>query len=139
MLRGLLSWTSLAAPLTLKPRATTTLQATAMADVHVRLAESRDVDRVAAVYVDAMQDNPSWPYRFPYRKEYRDDHWTYQRDLMGLYISPEYNDWTVVIVELKDSSGDHVVSFAVWDTSYANKRAHGPNYVPKSRERFSAR
>ncbi|KAI8724206.1 N-acetyltransferase domain-containing protein [Fusarium sp. LHS14.1] len=89
-----------------------------MSQSHMRIAEAKDVDQVTQVFIKAMQDNQSWPYRFPHRVEYAEDHWNYNRDL---------------ILELQDAAQAwQIVAFSVWDTSYVNKRAHGPGYIPNS-------
>ncbi|KAM0418879.1 hypothetical protein ACHAPT_012144 [Fusarium lateritium] len=103
--------------------------------VQVRHAEAKDVDQVARVFITAMQDDQSWPYRFPHRAKYPEDHWNYNRDLISRFISPEYDDWSVLVVEVPDATQAwRIVSFSVWDISYVNKRAHGPGYVPNSRD-----
>jgi hypothetical protein len=108
----------------------------AMSQPHLRLAQAKDANEVTKVFINAMQDNPSWPYRFPHRKEFPEDHWNYNLDLMSHFISPVYDDWMVVIVEVKEgeSEAPRIASFAVWDVSYVNKRRHGPDYIPNSRE-----
>ncbi|KAJ4160187.1 hypothetical protein NW754_003312 [Fusarium falciforme] len=82
-----------------------------------------------------MQDDQSWPYRFPHRAQYPEDHCNYNRDLFRRFISPEYNDWSVVVVEVLDDAREwRIVAFSVWDISYVNKRVHGPGYIPNSLE-----
>lgn len=110
----------------------------ALSQPRVRLAEPQDAVEVTKVFINAMQDDQSWPYRFPHREEFPDDHWNYNLDLMSRFISPDYDDWVVVVAEADDSRAGadvrRIVSFAVWNISYANKRRRGSSYVPNSRE-----
>jgi hypothetical protein len=40
-----------------------------------------------------------------------------------------------VVVEVLDAAQAwRIVAFSVWDISYANKRVHGPGYIPNSRK-----
>ncbi|KAL2692459.1 hypothetical protein Neosp_002868 [[Neocosmospora] mangrovei] len=104
-----------------------------MSQSRMRTAEAKDVDRVTQVFIKAMQNNQSWPYRFPHRVKYAEDHWNYNRDLIRRFISPDYNDWVIIVVELQDAvQAWQIVAFSVWDISYVNKRAHGPGYIPNS-------
>ncbi|KAJ3465036.1 hypothetical protein MRS44_005694 [Fusarium solani] len=97
----------------------------------MRLSEEKDVDQVTQVFLTAMQDNQSWPYRFPHHAQYPKDHRNYNRDLFSRLISQEYDDWSVVVVEVLDAAQAwRIVAFSVWDISYANKRVHGPGYIP---------
>ncbi|KAI8680391.1 N-acetyltransferase domain-containing protein [Fusarium keratoplasticum] len=78
----------------------------------MRLAEEKDVDQITQVFLTAMQDD---------------------QDLFRSFISPEYDDWSVVIVEvLDDAQAWRIVAFSAWDISYVNKRVHGPGYIPNS-------
>ncbi|UPK96923.1 hypothetical protein LCI18_007858 [Fusarium solani-melongenae] len=80
-----------------------------MVQIQVRHAEAKDVD------------------------QYPEDHWNYNRDLIRRFISPEYDDWSVLVVEVPDATQAwRIVSFSIWDISYVNKRAHGPGYVLNS-------
>ena len=93
------------------------------------------MDQITQVFLTAMQDDQSWPYRFPHRTQYPEDHWNHNRDLFRSFISPEYDDWSVVVVEvLDDAQAWRIVAFSVWDISYVNKRVHGPGYIPNSHE-----
>jgi hypothetical protein len=103
--------------------------------MHIRPATLADVDQVTDVFIESMPDDPCWNYRFPYRHEYPQDHREFHRDLIRRFISPEYADWAVMIVESSATPGEKskVASFSVWNLSYVNKRIHGPTYKPKSR------
>ncbi|KAK7428358.1 hypothetical protein QQZ08_005115 [Neonectria magnoliae] len=97
-----------------------------------RFADANDVDEVTRVFVEAMQDDPAWPYRFPHRKEHPEQHFECCKDLMRRLISPEYADWCVQVIEVPYGPGWNIVSFAVWDMSYLRKRVFGANCVLKS-------
>lgn len=97
----------------------------ALSQPRVRLAEPQDAVEVTKVFINAMQDDQSWPYRFPHREEFPDDHWNYNLDPMSRFISPDYDDWVVVVAEADDSQAGadvrRIVCFAVWNISYCQQ------------------
>jgi len=101
-----------------------------------RLGVPSDVDAVTDVIIRTMPLDPQWNYRFPYREEYPEDHYKYTRMLIEYFLSPLYNDWLVMVIEdtlEEDSDELRIVSFAVWDVSFINKRKHGSGYKPQDR------
>ncbi|KAJ4300111.1 hypothetical protein N0V88_002780 [Collariella sp. IMI 366227] len=95
-----------------------------------RLGVPTDVEAVTDVIIKTMPLDPQWDYRFPYRREYPEDHYTYTRMLFEYFLDPAYDDWVVMVVEdsLDPGGPTSVVGFGVWDVSYANKRRYGSGY-----------
>jgi hypothetical protein len=104
--------------------------------VNVRLAKPNEIDAVVDVVIAAMPEDPAWIYRFPYRREYPDDHRRFNRLLFEALINPTYDDWEVVVVEYPkdDISEAIIVAFAVFNISYINFRKNGASYQPQNRE-----
>ncbi|KAL1840238.1 hypothetical protein VTJ49DRAFT_669 [Mycothermus thermophilus] len=101
-----------------------------------RMGLPGDVDAVTSVIINTMPLDPQWDYRFPYRKQYPEDHWKYTRMLFEYLLDPDYDDWIVMVVEdsLEQGGPVEVVAFGVWDISYINKRRYGPGYKPQDRK-----
>jgi ribosomal protein S18 acetylase RimI-like enzyme len=101
-----------------------------------RITMLEDVDELVDVVLVTMPDDPQWPYRFPYRHQYPEDHRSFTRMLYTKFIVPTNDDWVVMIVEEQTpgSSKPVIVAFSVWCSAYANKRKHGPSYEPRNRE-----
>ncbi|KAJ8110868.1 hypothetical protein ONZ43_g5761 [Nemania bipapillata] len=120
----------------------------------LRVATPIDVPRIVNIVIAAMPHNAHWNYRFPYRREFPEDHFNYTKELYELFTDPEHGDWLVHVIELSpqeqaeldnrrhenDSQFDMstynaaplITAIAVWDVSYKNKRTHGPSYQPFS-------
>ncbi|KAM7200099.1 hypothetical protein V8F20_005520 [Naviculisporaceae sp. PSN 640] len=98
-----------------------------------RLGLPADVDAITNVIIQAMPLDPQWDYRFPWRHEFPEDHYKYTRMLFEYFLDPSYDDWLVMVVEDSFEPGDdpQIVAFGVWDVSFANKRIHGPGYIPQ--------
>jgi hypothetical protein len=132
--------------------------------VNIRWATPSDVDAVVDVVIQAMPYDPQWDYRFPYRKDFPDDHRKYTRMLYEQFADPSNDDWRILVIEVQQgdeepsigrriaelvrngydgvaaapesgSSGE-IVAFSVWDVSYLNKRKYGPSYKPQNRKIF---
>ena len=109
---------------------------TASSEIVPRRATSNDTRHVTDVFLKSMPDDPSWRYRFPYRLEYPEDHQKYNGDLIRRFISPDYEDWLVMVIEAEDPGNgtNKIVAFSIWDMTYVNVRKHGTDYKPKSRK-----
>ena len=83
----------------------------------LRQATLADLDQATDAFITAMPTDPSWAYRFPYRHEHPADHRKYNRDLIRRFLSPDYSDWLVMVVEVSDEEPPEttrIASFAVW-------------------------
>ncbi|KAL6713796.1 hypothetical protein ACLMJK_008288 [Lecanora helva] len=100
----------------------------------LREATVNDTGGINNVFLAAMPDCPSWNYRFPYREQYPEDHQKYNKDLIRRFLSPEYEDWVVIVIDDKDPASDSnkVVAFAIWDIAYCNRRRYGNDYKSTS-------
>ncbi|KAF7344603.1 putative gnat family protein [Mycena sanguinolenta] len=101
--------------------------------VRIRQAELADIDGVTDLLIISMpEDREWWDYRFPYRREYPDDHRQLFRALVAAWISPEFEDWVVLVAECYDESSQRweMASYAAWDISYLNFRKFGDGYKP---------
>ncbi|KAL4780649.1 hypothetical protein BJX76DRAFT_37863 [Aspergillus varians] len=103
-----------------------------------------DIDDILHVVLSAMPLDPQWDWRFPYRHELPEDNREYTRMLFEYFLSPEWDDWIVFVVEVPSSQDSpttlkKIVSFAVWDISYINLAKKGPDYEPQNPMREVAR
>ncbi len=82
-----------------------------------------------------MADDPSGAYRYAYRLQYPKDHRKYAEDLIRRFISLDYEDWEVLVIDAEDSllGYTRVVAFPIRDQSYVNIMKYGSKYVPESR------
>lgn len=104
-------------------------------EIRIRQAEPSDVDAVTDVLIAAMPaDRDWWDYRFQYREQYPDEHRRLFRLLLEMWISPEFEDWVVMVAELFDAATGtwQVGAYAAWDVAYVNRRKHGVSYEPLS-------
>lgn len=102
-----------------------------------RRATLNDTEQVTDVFLASMPYDPSWPsYRFPYRLEYAEDHRKYNGDLIRRFISPDHEDWVVMVINAEDPAleSTKIVAFSTWDLTYLNKRKHGPSCEPRLRK-----
>ncbi|KAK0645706.1 hypothetical protein B0T16DRAFT_436825 [Cercophora newfieldiana] len=101
-----------------------------------RLGLPTDVDPITHVILSAMPQDPAWVYRFPYRREYPQDHYKYTRMLFEYFLDPAYDDWVVMVIEdaLESGRATEIVAFGVFNVSFRNKRAHGPGYQAQDRK-----
>lgn len=109
----------------------------AATQVRVREAGPEDADAVTDLMLVAMEgDRDWWDYRYRKRHQHPDDHRKFMRLLVEAWLSPGFDDWVVVVAEVRDqpAAGHHrLASFSVWDTTYLSFRRHGPGYVPPRR------
>lgn len=105
--------------------------------IRVRQAGPDDADAVATLMITAMSQDREWyDYRFPYREEHPEDHAKFMGLLMKAWVSPELDNWVVMLAECWDATAARwePASFAVWDLSYVGIRGFGSDYKPKSRK-----
>jgi hypothetical protein len=89
------------------------------------------------VVLAAMPLDPQWNWRFPYRDQYPEDNYKYTKMLFEYFLDPEWDDWTVMVIEApsnEDPNVSKIVAFSVWDISYI-KVLKNPEYEPQNRAR----
>lgn len=104
-------------------------------ETRVRQAESVDVDAVTDVLIAAMPaDRDWWDYRFANRVRHPEEHRRLFRLLVQTWISPEFDDWVVMVAEAFDATAGNwqVGAYAAWDVSYVNRRKYGAAHQPLS-------
>jgi hypothetical protein len=102
----------------------------------IRLATPADLDSVVELALAALPDDPDWHYRFPYHDKYPEDHLKFTRLLFQFYLDPGHNDFRIMVAEAPKSEScpeTKMVSYALWDVSFLNKRKYGPGYKPQDR------
>jgi hypothetical protein len=100
-------------------------------------AGPNDVDNLVDVYLASMQDHITWDYVYPFRKKYPEEHRYGASVVFRHLLSEEQDDFIVMIVEHRAHEHPHanrIISFAVWDVAYVNRRKHGPDYAVKARK-----
>ncbi|KAF8138096.1 hypothetical protein K438DRAFT_1996415 [Mycena galopus ATCC 62051] len=107
--------------------------------VRARQAEPADVDAITDLLITSMAaDEGWWDFRFPHRRAHPDDHRRLLRALVAAWVSPEFEDWVVIVAECECSDEQlsspnpkwELASYAAWDTSYLNFRRFGKGYKP---------
>ncbi len=81
-----------------------------------RAANLSDLEEVLETVLSAMPQDPQWHYRFPYRKEYPEEHLKHTRMLFGYLLNQTWDDWQIMAVEgpsVEDSNMTRIVSIPV--------------------------
>ncbi|KAI0099731.1 acyl-CoA N-acyltransferase [Nemania sp. FL0031] len=120
----------------------------------LRPATPADVPRMVDIILTAMPHSLQWEYRFPYKKEFSEDHHKYTTMLYEQFVDSKNVDWNPYVIELTsdDDAGvvevtkpdegntlrqdstpykEAIVAVAIWDVSYINKRKDA-SYEPFS-------
>lgn len=89
----------------------------------IRLALPSDLAEIVEVVILGFVHDPVWPWLYPYRNEYPEDHQKYTSLLWERFIDPENKDWEVVIAEdfvdrEKREGQKRVVAVSLWDVSF---------------------
>ncbi|KAM3086242.1 hypothetical protein ACMFMG_000379 [Clarireedia jacksonii] len=101
-------------------------------NLRIRQARPEDINAVTALMIKCMDEEENWNYRMPYRHDYPEDHWKYQKLYIEYMIDEENEDFEVLILEVENPDSIWtMVALSIWDVSYVNKRLHGPSYVVK--------
>jgi hypothetical protein len=92
----------------------------------IRPAKSSDVDALTQIGIAAFPLEPQWPYRYPYRHQYPEDHIKYTRNRYTEWLSAAATPTCEVVVaeapSLEDPEVRKVVSLSIWrlPTQYAD-------------------
>jgi hypothetical protein len=81
----------------------------------IRLATESDLDAITWISVDALPADPVSQYRFPYKKEYPEDHKKYSRIRYAEFM--EDGDSAIMVFEspsLEDATINKPVAFSIW-------------------------
>lgn len=102
----------------------------------LRAAVPADLDSVVEVVRSSMPLDPGWDFCYEYAHEFPEDSVKFTKLLFQHYIDPDFDDWDVMVADapsLQSPNTTVIVAYAVWDSSYRNKRKHGSTYVPQNR------
>ena len=95
----------------------------------LRHAQLSDVEAMTAIAIAAFPFDPQWPYRYPYREEYPDEHYRYVRLGFQEYLArtaEKANEIMLVEAPDKDNPGlVKVIAFSVWDIPGTSKNGKG--------------
>lgn len=99
----------------------------------VRTATEADLEVLVDIAVSAMPMDPQWPYRFPLREEYPEEHRAHTRVMFKGFFDPPDASWEVVLAEklgLEDATRKEPIAMSVWnmsclDTTRERKRSTG--------------
>ena len=90
------------------------------AAMRLRPATSADLDKITALGLASLPDDPVWPYRFPGASAYPDDHYKYSRIRFSEYLdSVDAGVYQSMVVELsaRESEGrgvPKIIAFSMW-------------------------
>ena len=88
--------------------------------------EATDLDAITNVTLAGFPSDPQWYYRFPYRKEYPEDHYKYSKERLGAYFSQvQFGRLTYHVAEAEEVNGKKVVAYAIWQMP--GSHLPGPN------------
>jgi len=80
-----------------------------------RNATFEDLDSITTIAIAGWEFDDQWSYRFPYRKEYPDDHWHYTRQRYIQYLNSVEEEHTWIQIVETSGSDKRVLGFAIWD------------------------
>jgi hypothetical protein len=84
----------------------------------IRPAKSSDVDALTQIGIAAFPLEPQWPYRYPYRHQYPEDHIKHTRNRYTEWLSAAATPTCEVVVaeapSLEDPEVRKVVSLSIW-------------------------
>jgi len=84
----------------------------------VRPAQKSDLDTITRIALAAFSAGGAWPYRFPYAKQFPEDHWQFSRHRFAQFLEgAETGAFAVNVVELpshEDPAKRVVVAYSVW-------------------------
>ena len=95
----------------------------------LRSARASDLEAMTAIAIAAFPFNPQWPYCFPYREEYPDEHYHHVRLSLQEYLArtaEKANEMMLVEAPDKDNPDlVKVVAYSIWDNPGTNKNGKG--------------
>lgn len=89
--------------------------------IRIRPVERGDADLEAIVdiVIQAFDYDPQWQWRYPYRKEYPEDHYYYTRTYYADYLDMTFAGHNTIMLAEMPSDEDHstlkVVAVSIWD------------------------
>ncbi|KAH6951016.1 hypothetical protein BKA56DRAFT_712194 [Ilyonectria sp. MPI-CAGE-AT-0026] len=99
-----------------------------------RPAVPSDLEQLVELVPKAMVKDPAWPYRFIHRAKFVEDHRRYTEVIWRSFLSDDYKDWSVFVIEKMIDGKPTILAFSVWNFSYANKTKYGTGDATKSRK-----
>jgi hypothetical protein len=97
---------------------TATIQSTAQDELRLRSATIVDVDAITELAIEAFPDDPERDYRFPYRAQFPEDHWTWTRcEYENYLLRPDIFYCEVVEARTRSTNTTKIVAFCAWDIS----------------------
>jgi hypothetical protein len=86
----------------------------------IRLATPRDLHRLAEITVTSLEDDPTFPYMWRYRREYPEDNfYWWQLQLADDICNKKYTFLVIVIDNdddfAQDVPADTIVAWAIWE------------------------
>jgi len=84
----------------------------------IRPSEPSDLDAITAIGVAAFPYEPQWPYRYPYRAQYPEDHQIFTRQRYSeWFAAAETPDCVIMVAEApsnEDPQVRKVVALSIW-------------------------
>ena len=87
-------------------------------DLTLRPAKYSDLEAMTQIAIAAFPHEPQWIYRYPYRREYPEDHYIYTRTRYLEWLSAAVTPaCSIMVAEMrtdKDPKAAEVVAFSIW-------------------------
>ena len=87
--------------------------------ITIRPAESADLDAIVNIAVTAFPWDPQWPYRYPYRDAFPEEHRTYTTNFYAEYLRRSWAGINSVMVaetpDPIDPNKPKVIAMSIWD------------------------
>jgi hypothetical protein len=84
----------------------------------IRSAQSSDLEALTEIGIAAFPLEPQWPYRYPYREEYPEDHYNFTKIRYSEWLSaastPVCEIMVVEAPSIEDPKVKRVVSLSIW-------------------------
>jgi GNAT superfamily N-acetyltransferase len=90
-------------------------------EISIRHLETADLDAIVNIAITAFPFDEQWVYRYPYRKEYPDDHQKYTRLYYSEYLKTYFAGQNAIMVaearDLDNPSRLKVIAMSIWDNA----------------------
>jgi hypothetical protein len=99
--------------------------------MHIRLATTRDLHRLAAITVSSLPDDPAFDYMWPHRHEYPEDSFFFWQLKLQDWLYDKKFTFIVVVLDAGDKGPDAkdevvpdtIISYAIWKRDGSSKEA----------------
>jgi hypothetical protein len=99
--------------------------------MHIRLATTRDLHRLATITVSSLPDGRAFDYMWPYRRQYPEDNFFFWQLKLQEWLYDKKCTFIVMVLDDDDERSlgtsevvrDTIISFAIWERDGSSKEA----------------